>query len=273
MSETLPVTWPKIAIEINPVTGKPHLTWTAVEGASGYEIYRSTSRDGRYIRMFTVKSTSYNNTSAKAGTTYFYQIKALCEEPVVSNIAYITCDCAQPQTSIKVDAKSGKPVLTWTAVEGAKEYEVYRSTKRNGTYSRMWTVKGTSYRNTTAEAGTTYYYKIRALCTDSRYGDSAFSKVSYITCDCAAPKVSVTNNPVTDTPILTWDAVAGAEKYEIYRSTHEDGTYMRIWVAGSNSYSVPTTEPGVTYYKVRAICEKSTYGDSADSLPVSVTVK
>ena len=83
-------------------------------------------------------------------------------------------------TNVKVSnvASSGKPKVTWNAVEGADKYEVWRATSSTGTYTKMYTTANTSYTNTGAEVGKTYYYKVKAV-----YGESTsdFSEVKYIT--------------------------------------------------------------------------------------------
>ena len=52
---------------------------------------------------------------------------------------------------------SGKPQVTWNKVEGAVKYEIWRATSKDGTYTKMYTQSGTTYTNTTAKAGVTYY--------------------------------------------------------------------------------------------------------------------
>ena len=70
--------------------GNPTLTWNAVTGASQYEIYRATSQSGTYTKMFTTAKTSYTNTSAKAGTTYYYKVKAISKVRSTANSAFST---------------------------------------------------------------------------------------------------------------------------------------------------------------------------------------
>lgn len=55
------------------------LTWSKVKGASGYEIYRSNSKDGKYSKVRTISkgsTTSYKNGKLKKSTTYYYKIRA-----------------------------------------------------------------------------------------------------------------------------------------------------------------------------------------------------
>lgn len=55
---------------------------------------------------------------------------------------------------------NGKVVLKWSKVSGASKYEVYRSTKKTGSYKKFATVKTTSLKKATTGA---YYYKVRAV--------------------------------------------------------------------------------------------------------------
>lgn len=51
------------------------LKWTAVDGADGYEVYRSTSTTAWSYRC-DVKGTQYTNKSLKLGKTYYYKVRA-----------------------------------------------------------------------------------------------------------------------------------------------------------------------------------------------------
>ena len=54
------------------------LTWKAVAGAKGYQIYRSNSKDGTYRKIATVKDgkTTYTNSPLVSGKTYYYKVRA-----------------------------------------------------------------------------------------------------------------------------------------------------------------------------------------------------
>lgn len=55
------------------------LTWKAVTDASGYKVYRATSATGSYKLVKTTTSKSFTNTGLKAGTKYYYKVKAYKE--------------------------------------------------------------------------------------------------------------------------------------------------------------------------------------------------
>ncbi|MDR3645309.1 MAG: fibronectin type III domain-containing protein, partial [Clostridia bacterium] len=50
--------------------------WGAIGGASGYEVYRSTSASGTYSLIKTTTSTSLVNTGLTKGKTYYYKVRA-----------------------------------------------------------------------------------------------------------------------------------------------------------------------------------------------------
>ena len=57
-------------------SGKPIVKWTAVSGATKYDVYRATSESGAYTLKGTATTNSYTDTSATVGKTYYYKVKA-----------------------------------------------------------------------------------------------------------------------------------------------------------------------------------------------------
>ncbi len=166
-------------------SGKVKLTWEAVAGAAEYKIYRATSRDGIYNYLYTTAKTSFTNTGAEPGVTYYYKVKAVHENTAANSAFSLvdtrTCDLARPVVKASRSAYSGKPVLSWQAVDGAVQYKVYRSTTgADGTFQYLYTTEKTSFTNVGAEAGVTYYYKVRAICANTA-GHSAYSVVKSVT--------------------------------------------------------------------------------------------
>jgi uncharacterized repeat protein (TIGR02543 family) len=52
------------------------LTWSKVSGATGYQVYRATSKTGTYSYVKGMTSSSYINTSLRNKKTYYYKIRA-----------------------------------------------------------------------------------------------------------------------------------------------------------------------------------------------------
>ena len=83
------------------------------------------------------------------------------------------------------NASSGKPVISWTKVNGASQYEIYRSTDGRN-YSIIRRTGALSYTDTAAVVGMTYYYKVRAM-SSSVYG--RFCTPQLIRCEAAAARI------------------------------------------------------------------------------------
>ena len=152
-----------VKIGHSATSGKPQLTWKAVSGAASYKVYRATAKNGAYSVINTTKALTYTNTGAALGTTYYYKVEALNASGKSIGFSAIVEGKVAPVLAVGYSSVSGKPQLTWKAVPGATEYQVYRSTQQNSGYSKINTTTSTSYVNTGAKAGTTYYYRIVAV--------------------------------------------------------------------------------------------------------------
>ena len=264
--------------------GRPTLKWNAVSGAARYEVYRARSRSGEYIKYSTVTGTSYTNTSyIEDGNTYYYKVRALKSDGTAgawSSIVSVTYRAAStgtlPAPTVTGGNDSqGRPTLKWDKVAGAAKYEVYRARSRSGEYIKYSTVTGTSYTNTSyIENGNTYYYKVRALKSDGTAG--AWSSIVSVTYRAAstgtlsAPTVTGGNDS-QGRPTLTWKAVTGAAKYEVYRARSRSGEYIKYSTVTGTSYTNTSyIEDGNTYYyKVRALDANGTAGAWSSIVSVS----
>lgn len=270
-----PLPAPAVTSATDPASGKIMLKWAAVKNAEKYEVYRSLSKGGLYTKKITTDELGCTDTSAKAGYTYYYKVRAVAADGTkgdYSSVVYRTCDCAAPVVKGGNNAATGKVTLTWDKVSGAKEYVVYRANYSNGTYTKMFTTKNTSYTNTSANAGYTYYYKVKAISYKTAYADSAMSNMVTRTCDCAAPAVKIALNS-DGHPKLTWDKVTGAEKYRVYRST--DGkNFSYCYTATATYFNNNSATAGTTYYyKVMAVSARTSYANSAMSSVVSIRAR
>ena len=110
-------------------TTQLNLSWTVVAGATGYDIYRSTSSSGTYSRIGsepTVSSGStvtYSDTGLTASTTYYYKITALNnngESAASSAIAGTTSSASSSSSSGGGGGGGSSYVATTTASTAAK---------------------------------------------------------------------------------------------------------------------------------------------------------
>ena len=240
--------------------------------ASGYYLYRSTSKNGTYTKIATITDeSSYIDRSLTSGTTYYYKLIAYNgygwseESNIVSEIAGVL---DAPVLSIE---KQGENTfkLTWNAVENATNYAVLRSRYKDGEYECLCSHTTLEYIEQDVPKGTRYYYKVQASNANELYDPSEYSNIVTE----AVPGDKVEGKPLViilrDGPNsvkLMWNWIVGAEGYVIKRSTSENGTYVNIGTATQQQLVTFIDEglkTGTTYYyKVHAYNE---WGISEDS--------
>ncbi len=237
-------------IKITTVNGKPKISWSKVDGAVKYYIYRST--DGKkYSRITWTAKTSYTYENATIGTKYYYQIKAVRAdgaESDYSNAKNTVCKPAVPV--VTVSRYNGKAKLSWSAIDSADKYYIYRSTDGKH-YDCIAKTTKLSYNDTKSASGTKYYYKVRAVAVvDGTNVISAYSTAKSVKTRLAAPTVKITT--VDGKPSLSWNKVTGATGYYIFRSTDGEN-YSYLTYTTKTSYINKNAGIGATsYYKVKA---------------------
>ena len=147
------------------------LSWNKASGAKSYTIYRAASKNGKYTKLATVKTTSYTNKKLTAGKTWYYKVKAsgtlYSEKYTTADSNIVSAKAVPAKPVIKLSAGKKKATVTWNKISGAGGYEVYRATSKNGKYTKAATVKAgkTTYTDAKLKAKKTYYYKVRAYKT------------------------------------------------------------------------------------------------------------
>ena len=149
------------------------LTWSKVAGATGYVIYRSTTKGGTFKKVGTSSTNNFVNAKVKTGTKYFYKVKAYVKladgNRYSAYSAAVSCKAALAKAKVSSVKASGTTVtIKWGKVEGASGYVIYRSSSKNGTLVRLKKVSGAStltWSNKNLKAGKTYYYAVKAFRT------------------------------------------------------------------------------------------------------------
>lgn len=66
-----------VGVEVVKVaSGKLKVSWSKMSGATGYQIYRATSKSGKYTKILTTKKTTCTDTKRVKGKTYYYKIRS-----------------------------------------------------------------------------------------------------------------------------------------------------------------------------------------------------
>ena len=243
-----------------------YIKWNKVSGASGYRVYRATSKNGKYVRLTTTTSLSYTDRYLKSGKTYYYKVRAYkwvngtkVFGPY-SDIFSLTPSINMP--TVKVYQYGTSVRVKIDKVSGATGYEIYKSTTENGKYTKLATTKKLEYKDYKIAYTDSNYYKVRAYkIVNGKKLYSNYTNAMYIETYVPRPTIRIAIQDTTKVKIA-WDKLAGVTGYEIYIS--EDGenykTLKDIVAYKTDNYTKSNLELNKKYY-IKARCYKIIEGE------------
>ncbi|MGX8773683.1 MAG: fibronectin type III domain-containing protein [Bacillota bacterium] len=245
--------------------------WNSYPEATGYQVYKASTKNGKYTKLNSTKSTAYNRTKLTTNKTCYYKVRAYKKSGGKTIYTKFTAPIAgTPKlltpTVSAISSKTGVNVK-WAKVSGATGYEVYRATSQNGSYSKVKSTKKLSFSNTSLKTNKEYYYKVRAYRTISRSKKYSSFSSPQLGVKAVISRVSgVSAMSQSDCIGLTWTAVSGASGYEVYRATGSNkNSYTNVGNATTSAFNDFNVANGLTYYyKIRAyrtINGVKVYGD------------
>ena len=153
------------------------LTWKKAKYANRYKVQRYVASQKKWKTYATVTGTSYR--------FRVIGVNRICDANF-SGKASKECKAKTKfgkVLGVKVSAKNGKLSAKWNAVREAKSYQVYYATKKDGSYKKLGTASGTSFKKKVTK-GKTYYVKVRAVKKNSKgktvYGAYSDVKSVYV---------------------------------------------------------------------------------------------
>lgn len=247
---------PKITTIKNVLPGVT-LSWTPVDDAVEYEIYRKDEYNTEWEYFTTVTETTYTDGTVFSGETYTYTINAITSDGGYSGYDDTGKSVTFVETpDLKKAANTSAGVfVTWESVEGALYYRVYRRVS-GGSWDYIGYTKGTSFVDkATLKSGTRYDYTVIAV--NNNYSDFDRDGVSlvYLT----TPKLTKVNNVPTGVSV-TWGKVTGATGYRVYRKAGSATSWSYIGYTTKTNYIDTKVSNGI-YYRYTIIAVNGTYSD------------
>ncbi|MCL2347613.1 MAG: fibronectin type III domain-containing protein, partial [Planctomycetaceae bacterium] len=272
------------------------LSWSAVVHAASYDVYRYGNNAWNLVA--TVAGTTFTQKGLTPDAPYAFRViardadggemtrsatiqartlpllsastileatpTALMSSALMSSAAQPTSGFVAAVTDLEAIPTGTRSIdLSWSAVEGATSYDVYRW--KGTAWLYVTNVAGTTFTQNGLTPGAPYAFYVVA-----RNGDSVSERTATVraTTFCLPPANLVATATGSRTVQLTWDAVAGATSYDVYRWSN--GSWLLVEnVSGTTFDERAVLTPNAPYsYSVIA---KNVAGDSARSALAQVT--
>lgn len=243
-------------------TTSVNFSWRPIKGVSRYYVYRATSQSGPFSELGFVNDTFYVDRNADHGTGYYYKSVSwdadmgLDSDPFVPHSISNEVFLRYP-TPEDLGASEGclsKIHLKWKAVPGGDKYRIYRSSSSTGSFTTLTTTTDTTY---TDNSTGIYYYKVAAYTGgySTAISDQSATATGSTGITLNSPDmVTATQGTYTNRIEISWNSVADAARYNIYKSTTLNGTYTKLNVSTSaTSYTEYVSGKSTFYYKITSV--------------------
>lgn len=239
------------------------LNWTAVSGATSYNIQYKSSASATFTTL-TSTTNSISLAGLIANTSYTYQVQTVCSNGLSAYSAAATFNtsvaatCVVPTGLASSSITSSAATLSWTAVSGATGYLLQYKTSSATAFTSVSSATN-SISITGLSATTTYTYQVQSVCSSTL--SSAFSSPSTFTTSastaCVVPTGISSSSITSSSAVISWAAVSGATGYKVQYKTSATATYTSI-TSATNTVTLTGLSASTAYtYQVQTVCSSS----------------
>ena len=157
------------------------ISWQKMSGASGYDIYKSSSKDKGFTKLKSVSSSTGKiiDSNLSTGKDYYYKLRAkytgvdgktkFSKMSAASNAKPVLNKTTIKTKYIKANKQKKKKrqiSVKWNKVPGAHGYVIYKASSKNGKYKAVKTIQKASAKSWTdkkIKSKKQHYYKVRAF--------------------------------------------------------------------------------------------------------------
>jgi uncharacterized delta-60 repeat protein len=245
------------------------LSWSAIEGNTGYEIERCPTSTpdnpaGRTPGTCTVLTpkvaagiTTFSDTTLTPGYTYRYRVRDTYgteEYSGWSSEQWGTTVPPTPTLNLPSAASTSQLNHSFTNVYGETSFTLEWKERSGadctaGDWSNTITIgqNQSTYNQTGLATGTFYCFRLYAVNGSGRSGYSAEQSQ---TTQAVAPTLNALAGVTTSQVVLDWNNVTGNTGYTIERKTGESGTWSAIYTAATDATTYTNTglAAGTRYY-------------------------
>ncbi len=270
------------------------IRWSAVDGASDYQVFRRISGDPWPSEpIAVVTGTLFTDTGLINGTVYDYAVAAVNDIGAEASVgAWSTVQVSLSPTVTMTDAPVNVKVVpgntqataTWDPVPGATLYGLTVTATPGGTALDWGSTTGCHYTVENLANGQTYYFRVQAAGGD--FWSACSDEISATPTEALPPApTGLYFVPGNSRISLLWNAMDGVTSYAIYRRTAADPWPVEPTATTTGTlFNDAGLVNGIAYfYAVTAVNEagpgawslnepSSTPVDTAPAAPVKVTV-
>ena len=245
--------------QTNATTDSISMSWKAVSGATGYDVYRFNSYSD-YTKLGETTSTDYTVTGLGASQAFDYFVIAK-QTTVTGQVA--TSDSYKRVTMKTIPSKVLTVAMTnyysnirianygWTGVDNADGYEFQLlDSKGKKLYSTT-----TSYNSCTVSAFKQgVFTKARARAYITINGQKKYGTWSGYNYSATAKKITAKRSKNGKKISLSWKKITGAAGYTVYISTKSDSGFKKV-----KTYGAKTTKCTIKKYGKKKLKKSKKY--------------
>lgn len=248
--------------QVGPSTAR--VAWDRVDNIEDYQI--QWRRIGtRTWNTVSSTGTQYQIVNLVPNADYEVRVRANCgginnQSPWARAIPFQTerlCPDAGPITV--VDSTGTTLTLSWEAVEGVLNYQVYYRRKDDPNWSTVTGITGTTYTITGLNQITRYEVALRTFCTNGTRSPIGPIRETVTPLLCQRPTMLTVDEVNVTTAVVSWSEVRSAISYELqYREVEAESWTTVIVPADQTTRTIINLKPDMQYeVRLRANCERN----------------
>lgn len=269
------------------------LSWYPNGACEKYTVYKrkkgATSWSGKSFKTFSSSAgegiRTCTDTSVTPGNTYEYTVTGNYYDKN-GKAVYLKYNKTGKSINVETDAPKLLSATSadydtinvkWQEVKGATGYKVYRKKAGEKDFTALGVVKGTTYKDNSAQVGQEYYYTVRAYVGEtSNLGSFDKNGIKGVALP-KKPTLKTAESVDFNAIKVTWKKVDGASGYYVYRKADGEKYFKQIAEVNGNKTFTSTdlsATTGVKYqYTVRAYRNRNgkPYAGLYDSKGVTAT--
>jgi len=248
-----------ITVPATSITGNYPITWSSVQGATGYDLQEDTVNTfTNPTQVYSGANTSFGVTGKTTGT-FYYRVRATntwgnSGWTAGTNGCQMVPPAAPASITVPVSSVTGSYTVSWSSSTGATGYDLEEDT--SASFSNpisAYTGTNTTF-NVTGKTVGTFYYRVRATGVAGSSGWTPGANGCQMLPPNPPSSITVPATSVTGTYTVFWTAEAGATSYDLEEATDVGFTSPVTVYSGSNiSYNVTGKTAGTYYYRVRSV--------------------